>query len=66
MGLLDFKSSKGRQKPSLVGSIPTRFRHFSRGEMGKRGKGESEMGPRSRRARCPRIIERKMLLLAHF
>ena len=29
MGLLDFKSSKGRQKPSLVGSIPTRFRHLA-------------------------------------
>jgi len=29
VGLLDFKSSKGRQKPSLVGSIPTRFRHLA-------------------------------------
>ncbi len=66
MGLLDFKSSKGRQKPSLVGSIPTRFRHFSRGEMGKRGKGEREMEPRLRTARRPRVIERKMLPLAHF
>ena len=66
MGLLDFKSSKGWQKLSLVGSIPTRFRHSSRGETGKRGKGEREMKHRLRTARRPRIIEWKMFLLAHF